>query len=66
MSEQDIERYVDASAVLVDLPIGAEYRAGVSRYFGLAAGLAELVMAHPLVNADEPAPAFVPVDAQQP
>jgi hypothetical protein len=56
-----IERHVDASAALIGLKIPRECRAGVVRYFGIAAGLAELVMAHPLTTEDEAAPVFVPV-----
>jgi hypothetical protein len=56
-----IERHVDASAALIGLKIPRECRTGVVRYFGIAAGLAELVMAHPLTAADEAAPVFVPV-----
>jgi len=61
MSPERIEAHVDASAALIGLPIGPEYRAGVVRYFGIAASLAELVMALPLAAEDEPAPVFVPV-----
>jgi len=61
MSPEDIERHVDASAALIGLPIGPEYRAGVVRYFGIATSLAELVMQMPLAPDDEPAPVFVPV-----
>jgi hypothetical protein len=34
----------------------------VLRYFGIAAGLATLVMAQPMTIEDEPAAMFVPVD----
>lgn len=55
------EAYVDAAAALIGLPIPPEYRDGVQSYFGLAAKLAELVMAMPLANEDEPAALFTPV-----
>ena len=53
---------VDATAALIGLPIAAEHREGVLRFFGIAAGLAALVMAHPLAVEDEPAALFVPVE----
>jgi hypothetical protein len=56
------EAYVDATAALLGLPIAPEYRAGVLRYFGIAADLAALVMAMPLGPEDEPAEVFVPVE----
>ncbi len=61
MNPDDIERHVDATAALIGLPIGAEYRIGVLRYFGIAASLASLVMQQPLGVDDEPAPVFLPV-----
>ena len=53
--------HVDACAALIGLPIPAECRDGVIRYFGLAAAMAELVMGLPLLAEDEPAEAFVPI-----
>ena len=61
MSPEPLEAYVDATATLLQLPIAPEHRPGVLRYFALAASMAELVDAHPLAHADEPAPVFVPV-----
>jgi hypothetical protein len=61
MDAKQIESHVDATAALIGLPIGPEYRAGVLRYFGIAAAMAELVMQHPLGIEDEPAPVFTPV-----
>jgi hypothetical protein len=61
MDEQDIARYVDASAALIGLAIAPEQRAGVLHYFGVAASMAALVMAVPLAPQDEPAALFVPV-----
>jgi hypothetical protein len=68
MDSKTIEQHVDAAAALIGLPIDAEYREGVLRYFGIAAGLAALVMAQPLETQDEPAALFVPLSPpdQQP
>lgn len=55
------EACVDAAAAALALPIGAEHRPGVVRYFELAAAMAELVMTLPLGIDDEPAPVFVPI-----
>lgn len=63
MQPSDIERHVESTSQLIGLPIGPEYRAGVVRYFGIAAGLSALVMDHPLTPHDEPAEVFVPVSA---
>lgn len=59
----EIEAHVDATAALVGLPLAATHRPGVLHYFTLAAGMAELVMAHPLTPEDEPGALFVPVSA---
>ena len=61
MNDKDIATYVDSAAAALSLPIAPEHRPGVLHYFALAASLADLVNAHPLGTADEPAPAFVPV-----
>jgi Protein of unknown function (DUF4089) len=66
MDAEMIERHVDATAALIGLPIAPEHHAGVLRYFGIAAGLAGLVMSHPLAVQDEPAEVFVPVSAPLP
>lgn len=60
------EAYVDATAALLGLPIAPEYRDGVLMYFGIAAGMAALVMELPLAAEDEPAEVFVPVAACAP
>ena len=65
MKLADYAGVVDANAALLGLPIAPEYRDGVMRYFGIAAGLAELVMAHPLGTEDEPAALFVPVTPEE-
>jgi hypothetical protein len=61
MTPAQIEAYVDAAAAALALPLAAEHRPGVLNYFALAAGLAELVGAHPLAITDDPAEAFVPI-----
>jgi hypothetical protein len=61
MDAKHFESHVDATAALIGVPIGPEYRAGVLRYFGIAAAMADLVMQHPLGVEDEPAPVFNPV-----
>lgn len=61
MNAADIERYVDAAAAMLALPLAPEHRPGVLRYFALAAEMAELVNGLPLAAADEPAESFVPI-----
>ena len=61
MDRERIEAYVDAAAAALDLPLATAHRPGVLAYFALAAGLADAVMAVPLVAGDEPAPAFTPI-----
>lgn len=61
MTPGEIEAYVDAAAAALKLPLSSQHRPGVLQYFALAAGMAELVGAHPLTVADEPAEAFVPI-----
>jgi hypothetical protein len=61
MTDAQLEAWADAAAAVLALPIAAEHRPGVLRYLGLAAGMAELVMAVPLEAADEPAFAFTPI-----
>ena len=61
MTPLQVEAYVDAAAAALQLRLSAEHRPGVLRYFALAADMAELLAAHPLGIADDPAEAFVPV-----
>ena len=63
MDSQTIEQHVDTTAALIGLAIAPEYRDGVLRFFGIAAGMAALVMAQALDTSDEPAALFVPVSA---
>jgi hypothetical protein len=66
MNEAEIEAYVDAAAAALALPIAAEHRRGVLRYFTLAAEMAALVNGLPLGPQDEPAEAFVPIGPDGP
>jgi len=61
MTPAQIEAYVDAAAAALQLPLSPAHRTGVLSYFALAYGMAELVGAHPLAVADDPAEAFVPI-----
>ena len=61
MNAAELERYTDAAAQAVGLPIAAEHRAAVLGYLALASGFADTVNAVPLDATDEPAMAFVPV-----
>ena len=61
MNPPEIEAYVDAAAAALNLPLSAAHRPGVLHYFALAASMADLIAAHPLTIADEPAEAFVPI-----
>lgn len=63
MTPEQIEAYVDASATALDLQLRPEHRAGVLRYFQLAADMAALLDAVPLEPHVEPAMNFVPVSA---
>jgi Protein of unknown function (DUF4089) len=60
MTSDEIERYVDACAAALDLPIAPEHWPGVLRYFALAAAFADDVQAVPMTPHDEPAVNFVP------
>ncbi|WP_295542954.1 AtzG-like protein [uncultured Pseudacidovorax sp.] len=61
MTPQQIEAYVDAAAAALDLPLAPEHRAGVLRYFALAADMAALTEAVDLMPHDESALRFEPV-----
>jgi hypothetical protein len=53
--------YINAAAATLGLKITAEQRPGVTRFFGLAAEMAELVNGLPLSAGDEPGQVFRPV-----
>jgi hypothetical protein len=61
MTPTQIETYVDAAAAALGLPLRADHRPGVLRYFALAAELAVLVEAVPLAAHDDAATVFLPV-----
>ena len=61
LTPAQIEAAVDAQATLLGVPIAAEHRPGVLRYFALAAQMAELVDGAALTPADESGNVFVPV-----
>jgi hypothetical protein len=63
MSPEQIEAYVDASASALDLQLRPEHRAGVLRYFALAADMAALMDAVQLDPHVEPAVQFTPIVA---
>lgn len=66
MTDAEVAAHVDASAALLSLRLARDHRPGVLRYFALAAGMAELVLAVPLGRDDEPAEAFVPIEPPTP
>lgn len=55
--------YLLAAAQAVGLDLPEDLRPGVRRYLALAAAMAEVVMAVPLAEDDEPAPVFTPVES---
>ena len=65
MTPAQIETYVDAAAVALDLPIDPAHRPGVLRFFALAAEMAALVEAVPLDAHAESAVVFAPVGPQE-
>ncbi|MDM0111477.1 DUF4089 domain-containing protein [Variovorax sp. J22R133] len=65
MSPEQLEAFVDASANALDLRLRPEHRAGVLRYFALAADMAALVDAVPLDAHVEPAMTFTPVSPRR-
>ena len=66
MTPAEIEALVSTTARALGLPLAAEHRPGVVRYFGLAASLAERVMSTPLGPEDESGSVFVPVAPRGP
>ncbi|MDF1484992.1 DUF4089 domain-containing protein [Ramlibacter sp. H39-3-26] len=61
MNPETQEQFVDAAAAMLELPLHAEHRPGVLRYFALAAKFAVQLDAVPLAAHDDSAAAFVPV-----
>jgi hypothetical protein len=66
MTPRQIEAYVDAASAALDLKLRPDHRAGVLRYFALAAEFAEVVEAVPLDPHAEPAVHFSPVVPPEP
>ena len=66
MEREQLEAYVDAAAAAMGLEIVAAHRPGVIHYLGLAAAMADLVMALPLAHDAEPATVFVPIAPDDP
>ena len=66
MKPAQIEACVDAAAAALDLRLRPDHRAGVLRYFALAAEFAAVVEAVPLDPHDEPAVHFAPVVRTEP
>ena len=57
----DVERYADAAAQALGLPLAAEHRPGVLRHLHMVAQMAPMVMDFPLSPSVESANAFRPV-----
>jgi hypothetical protein len=66
MTPAQTEAYVDAAAAALELRLSHEQRAGVLRYFALAADMAARLDAVPLAPHDEPAVNFVPLGPADP
>ncbi|MES2186217.1 MAG: DUF4089 domain-containing protein [Pseudomonadota bacterium] len=66
MAPEAMERYVDATAAALGLPLAPEHRPGVLGFFALAASMAALVEAVPLAPHDESAMRFDPVSPVPP
>lgn len=59
-AEFDTEAYVRQAAALLGISLDDDIVAGVVQHFGIAAGLADQIMAIELQPDDEPAPRFDP------
>lgn len=60
MTREEIETYIRAASVALELPIAPVYLPGVVANFERLAGLAALVNEFPLHPEDEPAPRWEP------
>ncbi len=65
MNAAELERYMDAAATAIGLPIAAEHRPAVLGYLALASGFADTVNAVSLKSNDEPSLAFIPVEPKE-
>jgi hypothetical protein len=59
--KMDVERYAEAAAQALNLPLAPEHRPGVLRYLQMVAQMAPRVMDFPLQPAVESGNAFRPV-----
>ncbi len=66
MDATTLERYADATAALLGLPLAPDHREGVLRYLALAASFYAQVEAVDLPDTTEPSLAFVPVPPGEP
>ena len=60
----DVERYADAAAQALGLPLAPEHRSGVLRYLQMVAQMAPRVMDFPLSPAEESGTVFRPVSPE--
>ncbi len=60
----DVERYADATAQALNLPLAPEHRPGVLRYLQMVAQMAPRVMDFPLAPALESGNVFRPVSPE--
>jgi 1-carboxybiuret hydrolase subunit AtzG-like len=58
--ESDLQRAVRAAAEQAGLPLAPEHVPGVAEHYARLAAQAELLLAFPLEDADEPAPVYTP------
>lgn len=56
----DLAAFLDAALALARLPLERELRERVLMHLGVAAGMADLVLAFPLSDEAEPAPVYEP------
>lgn len=60
MQEKTSDEYVAQMALLLELPLAAEYRPGVVENFARIMAIAQLVIEFPLPDEVEAAPTFRP------
>jgi hypothetical protein len=60
LDDRTLAAYIDATALLLHLPVAPEHLPGVQQNFARIAALAQLVIDVPLDMHDEPAPVFHP------
>lgn len=57
---RDLGAFLDAALAVAELPVEAALRGRVLMHLGIAAGMADLVLAFPLSDEAEPAPVYEP------